>query len=81
MILHHNFHPLIGDLGLPYSQNYNQVNKIYRITYYVIMSERSERSSYQQSYIGHLDDIQTALKPLQKSEKIETNFHGHFRTS
>ena len=35
------------------------------------MSERSEQSSYQQSYMGRLDDIQTVLKPLRKSEKIE----------
>ena len=29
---------------------------------YVITSEQKERSSYYQSYMGHLDDIQTALK-------------------
>ena len=33
------------------------------------------------SYIGSLDDIQTALKPLKKSEKSEIYFHGHFKTS
>ena len=31
--------------------------------------------------MGRHDDIQTALKPLKKSEKIEINFHNHFRTS
>ena len=45
------------------------------------MSERSERSSYWQSYIGRLDDIQTALKPLKKSEKIEINVQYDVRTS
>ena len=30
-------------------------------------------------YIGRLNDIQTALKPLKISEKIEINFHCHFR--
>ena len=29
----------------------------------VITSDRSERSSYQQSYMGNLDNIQTALNP------------------
>ena len=28
--------------------------------------------------MGRLDDIQTALKPLQKSEKVETHFYDHF---
>ena len=32
----------------------------------LVTSERRERSSYQQFYMGCLDDIQTALKPLQK---------------
>ena len=39
-----------------------------------VTSERSERSSYLQSYMGRLDDIQTALKPLKKIEKIEKKF-------
>ena len=45
------------------------------------MNERSERISYLQSYIGRPNDIQTALKPLKKSEKIEIHFHGHVRIS
>ena len=28
--------------------------------------------------MGHLDDIQTALKPLKKSKKFEIHFHDHF---
>ena len=32
------------------------------------------------SHISRLDDIQTALIPLKKSDKIEINFHDHFRT-
>ena len=32
-------------------------------------------------YIGRLDDIQIALKPLNISEKIEINLYGHFRIS
>ena len=36
----------------------------------VITSERSERSSYEQSYMIRPVDIQSALKPLKKSEKI-----------
>ena len=41
----------------------------------LITRERSKRSSYQQSYMGRLDDIQTALKPLKKkSEKIKLGF-------
>ena len=30
----------------------------------MVMSERIEPISYKQSYMGHLDAIQTALKPL-----------------
>ena len=37
----------------------------------LITSERSERSSFYQSYISSLDDIQTALKLKKKLEKIE----------
>ena len=29
---------------------------------YIITSERGERSSYKQSFLGHLDDIQTAIE-------------------
>ena len=47
----------------------------------LITKERSERDSYYQSYMGRLDDIQTALKSLKKIGKIEINFYGHFRTS
>ena len=36
----------------------------------MITSEGIEQSSYQQSYMDHLVDIQTALKPLKKSEKV-----------
>ena len=31
--------------------------------------------------MGHLDEIQTALKALKKSKKIETNFYHYFKTS
>ena len=44
----------------------------------VVTSEQSERGSYQQSYRGHLDDIQNSLKPLKKLEKIEINIHDNF---
>ena len=37
----------------------------------MITSKWNEQSSYEQSHIVHLDDIQTALKPLKKLEKIE----------
>ena len=47
----------------------------------MFMSERSERISYEQSYMVHLVDIQTALNPLEKIEKIEIHFYKHFRTS
>ena len=40
------------------------------------MTERSEWSSYWQLYVGHLDDIQTALEPLQK---IKINFMNILR--
>ena len=36
----------------------------------VMTNERNERSSYCQSYIGSLEDIQTALKPLKKLKSI-----------
>ena len=36
---------------------------------------QSERSSYLQSYMGSLVDIQTALKSLRKSVKIEIKFY------
>ena len=41
----------------------------------VITSEQSEWSFYQQSCMGNLDVIQTALKPLKRSEKIEIDFY------
>ena len=47
----------------------------------MITSERSERSSYKQLYVSRPDDIQIALKPIKKSEKIEINFYNHSRTS
>ena len=41
----------------------------------MITSERSEWSSYYQSYIGRLDDIQTALKSFKKTlKKLEYIF-------
>ena len=45
------------------------------------MSDRSERSSYLQSYMGRLDDIQTVLKHFKNFGKIEIDFQDHFRTS
>ena len=50
------------------------VRAIYIVDGYIIfsvifMSERSERSSYQQSYIGRPVDIQTAVEPLKKIAK------------
>ena len=65
---------------------YFQENKLknrmrYELTSFVIMSERIELSSYQQSYMGRIDDIQTALKPFKKSEKKEINLYDHFRTN
>ena len=50
-------------------------------SYILVTNERSERCSYYQSYMGRLDDIQTALKPLKKSENIDINFYDHFGTS
>ena len=47
----------------------------------IITSERSEPNSHYQSYMGRIDDIQTALRPIKNRKKIEINFHGHFRTS
>ena len=41
------------------------------------MSEQIEQSSYQQSHMGRLIDIQTALKPFKK---IELNFYDHFNS-
>ena len=43
------------------------------------MNERSERISYLQSYIGRLNDIQTALKSLKKSEKLKEICKGFLR--
>ena len=55
-----------------------RINKKYNI---IITSERCERSSYGQSYIGRVDDIQTALKSFKKSERIEKHFYNHFSNS
>ena len=45
--------------------------KIVFIYYFcIITSERSERSSYQQSYMGRPVNIQSALKPLKKIGKM-----------
>ena len=53
-----------------------------RVDRAIATSEQSKGSSYQQSYMGCLDDIQTVLKPLRKiGKKIEINVHGHFRIS
>ena len=38
----------------------------------IITSERSERSAYQQSYMGRLDDIQTALKLKKNGKNVNT---------
>ena len=46
-----------------------------------ITSEWSERSFYEQLFMGRLNDIQTALKLKKKSEKIEIDFYDHFRIS
>ena len=35
----------------------------------LVTSERGERSSYQQSHMGRLDDIKSALKSLKKIVK------------
>ena len=44
----------------------------------LITKERSERDSYYQSYMGRLDDIQTALKPLKKCKNLKYIFMGIF---
>ena len=41
---------------------------------YIITSERSERCYYYQSYVGRLDDIQTAFKPKIKNKKLKYIF-------
>ena len=47
----------------------------------IITSERSERISHQQSYIGHPDEYQTALKTSIKIEKkIKYNFIRYLGT-
>ena len=40
----------------------------------LVTSERSEQSSYYQSYIDRLDDIHTAIKSLKKWDKIKIIF-------
>ena len=59
-----------------FQDQFVQAHSIYRIT-----NERSQRSSYKQSYIGSFDDIQIALKPLKKAEKMYINFQDHFKTT
>ena len=46
-----------------------------------ITNERSERSSYYQSYKGRLVDIHTALKRFKRIGKNWNRFYNHFRTS
>ena len=48
----------------------------------LVASERNELSSYQQSCIGRLGDIQSVLKPLKKWKKNRLNFifHDYFGT-
>ena len=55
-----------------------QLNKLTGIEncYSFIDYEGAKRLKF--FYIGHFDDIQTVLKPLKKSEKIEINLYGHF---
>ena len=48
----------IADTGRAFSSEF--VYYIYMCKY-IFASERGERRSYQQSYIDHLDDIQTLL--------------------
>ena len=48
----------------------NEVRKLMELNnVWIFISERSERSFASQSCIRRLDDIQTALRPLKKSEK------------
>ena len=54
------------------------------ITVYVfefITSERIERVSYYQPYVGRFDDIQTSLKPFKKMVKIYINLYAYFKTT
>ena len=37
--------------------------------------------AHSECFMGRLDDIQTTLTPLKKTEKIEINVYHHFRTS
>ena len=46
-----------------------KINLKFALLVNVITSERSEQSFYQESYMGRLDDIQTALKPFNKLGK------------
>ena len=46
----------------------------------IITNERSERSSYYQSYMGGLDDIKPALKPSKEIRKIEIIIYNHLRS-
>ena len=67
---------------MTYKLNFVSLNDmIWLNKFRIITSERSERSFYEQSYIGRLDDIQTALKRLKKLKKFEIHFYEHFRTS
>ena len=58
----------------------DSISKIMCMAFFA-SSERSERSSNYQSYMSDLGDIQTDLQLLENSEKIETTFYDHFRTS
>ena len=40
----------------------------------LITTGQSEQSSYWQSYMDHLDDVQTARKPLKKRKKLKYIF-------
>ena len=40
-----------------------------------------DRTTDMQTLPNSFDDIQTAPKPLQKSEKNEINFYNHFKTN
>ena len=61
-----------------YASKVNQDNKItISLTCaFLITNERNERSSYQQSYIGRLDENQTTLKPLKIPKKMPWSFYN-----
>ena len=45
----------------------------------MITNERIEQNSYDQSYMGHLDDIQAPHKPLKKIGKNGNTFSWSFQ--